>query len=306
MVQTDNLSKVIVICGPTASGKSALAVEVAKQLNSEVIAADSLTVYKGLNIGTAKISTEETRGVKHHMLDVVDVFSNFSVGDYRELAKPIVDKLIENGKIPIICGGTGFYINSLLYNMSYGNVSANIEARERYLSLSRRFGNEYVYNILVEKDFKSAQSIHCNDIKRVVRALEIVENGTKKSDIIDEKTPVYDFHAYAYDYPRNVLYDKINKRVDDMIKNGLVDEVEHLISLGLTEKNQSLQGIGYKEIYAYLKGETKLDDAIEKIKLNSRHYAKRQITFFKKTDGLHLLQPNENIKITAQRIINEL
>lgn len=306
MVQTNSLNKVIVICGPTASGKSALAVEIARRLNSEVICADALTVYKGLDIGTAKISQEEMRGIKHHMLDVVDVFSQFSVGDYRESAKPILDNLIKGAKTPVICGGTGFYINSLLYNMSYGNTSANIEARERYLSLARQFGNGYVYDILKEKDFKSAQSIHCNDVKRIVRALEIFESGTRKSDILDDKTPVYDFRAYSYSYPRDVLYDKINKRVDDMIKNGLVEEVERLKALGLNETNQSMQGIGYKEIYSYLKGEIDLDEAIEKIKLNSRHYAKRQITFFKKTDGLRFLMPEEDIETTAKRIINEL
>ncbi len=298
--------QVIVICGPTASGKSELALSLAKKLNSEIICADSLTVYKQLNIGTAKPNEDERKIVTHHMLDVVNPFETFSVGDYREMAKPIMDNLINQGKIPIICGGTGFYINSLLFDMSYGNVSANFEVREKYFNLANEYGNEYVYNILKQVDPKSSEKIHFNDIKRVIRALEIFESGTKKSDIVDNLTSEYDYKAFSFDVLRQELYNRINQRVDKMIEFGLIDEVENLIKLGLTDKNQSMQGIGYKELYSYFNNEISLQDAIELIKLNSRHYAKRQITFFKKLQGIRYLDKNEQIDRNLERILNTL
>lgn len=298
--------KVIVICGPTASGKSELALSLAKKLNTEIICADSLTVYKDLNIGTAKPNQLERESVVHHMLDVVNAFDNFSVGDYKDKAKPIMDNLINNGKIPIICGGTGFYINSLLFEMSYGKVSANAEVREKYLNLAKEYGNEYVYNILKEVDFKASEKIHFNDIKRVVRALEIYESGTKKSDIVDKMTSEYDYKAFSYQMPREELYNRINTRVDMMIQLGLISEVEKLVSLGLTDKNQSMQGIGYKELYLYLTKKISLDEAIELIKLNSRHYAKRQITFFKKLEGITYLNKNDQMNSNIKRILSTL
>ena len=301
----NNITQVLIICGPTASGKTELAVECAKILNSEVISADSMNIYKYLDIGTAKPTAEERQGVIHHMIDVVEPKESFSVGDYKELAKPILERLILSGKIPVICGGTGFYINSLIYDFSYGNGACRPEIREKYKSLAQKYGNEYVYNLLKEKDPESASAIHCNDLKRVIRALEIYENGVKKSEIRDEKIPVYHYKAYSYDVDREVLYDNIDKRADKMIEKGLVDEVKRLTALGITDKNQCMQGIGYKEIYEYLSGKTTLDQAIEKIKLNTRHYAKRQITFFKKLNGLINVKKTD-VKKTAEKIIDEL
>ena len=301
----NNIAQVLIICGPTASGKTELAVECAKLLNSEVISADSMNIYKYLDIGTAKPTAEEMQGVIHHMIDVVEPKESFSVGDYKELAKPILERLILSGKIPVICGGTGFYINSLIYDFSYGNGACRPEIREKYKSLAQKYGNEYVYNLLKEKDPESASAIHCNDLKRVIRALEIYENGVKKSEIRDEKIPVYHYKAYSYDVEREVLYDNIDKRVDKMIEKGLVDEVKRLTTLGITDKNQCMQGIGYKEIYEYLSGKTTLTQAIEKIKLNTRHYAKRQITFFKKLNGLVYIKKTD-VKKTAEKIIEEL
>lgn len=299
------MNKVLIICGPTASGKTELAVECAKLLNSEVISADSMNVYKGLDIGTAKPTGEETDGVKHYMLDVVSPFDTFSVGDYREAAKPVLEKILSSGKIPVICGGTGFYINSLIFEYSYGNGAVNIEVREKYKDIAEKYGNERVYEILKEKDSKSAEKIHCNDLKRVIRALEIYENGVKKSDIVDSSVPLYDYCAYSINMPREELYRRIDKRVDLMIENGLVGEVENLVKAGVDDKMQCMQGIGYKEIYAYLCGDCSLSEAIEKIKLNTHHYAKRQITFFKKLSGLKYLD-NGNKRDLAKRIVNEL
>lgn len=299
------MNKVLIICGPTASGKTDLAVECAKLLNSEVISADSMNVYKGLDIGTAKPSAEEMRGIKHHMIDVVSPFDTFSVGDYRESAKPMLEKIISDGKIPVICGGTGFYINSLIFNYSYGNGAVKTDVREKYKSLAEKYGNEYVYDILKEKDAESAEKIHFNDLKRVIRALEIFENGIKKSDIVDNLEPLYDYRAYSINMPRDELYARIDARVDFMIENGLVEEVENLVKAGVDGKMQCMQGIGYKEIYAYLCGNCGLTEAIDKIKLNTRHYAKRQITFFKKLSGLIYLD-NENKCDLAKRIVNDL
>lgn len=287
-------NKVIVVCGPTASGKTNLAIDLAKKLDTEIICADALTVYKKLNIGTAKVTANEMQGIKHHMIDVVEPDCSFSVGDYKELATPILNDIINRGKIPIICGGTGFYIKSLLFDFSYGKSVANLKAREKYMKLAEEKGKEYVFEILKEVDQDSANKLHYNDLKRVVRALEIYESGFVKSKIIDEEIPLFDYNAYSFDYDRDILYQRINKRVDLMIEQGLVDEVKELISNGITSENQSMQAIGYKEIYSYLQGELDLDTAIDLIKLNTRHYAKRQITFFKKLPNFVTLNPNEN------------
>ena len=305
MESAKNKGKILIICGATASGKSELAVECARLLDSEIISADAMDVYRGLNIGTAKPTETDKRGIKHHLIDVVDAGKTFSVGDYKELARPIVDELIAKGKIPVICGGTGFYINSILYDFSYGKSGANLTARKKYMDMAESQGKSVVYDVLKSVDPITAERLHPNDLKRVVRALEIYESGTKKSDIIDDKTPVYDYSAYFIDYPREELYRRIDARVDKMIENGLVEEVKRLIAQGVTLNNQCMQGIGYKEIYGYLQGEYSLFDAVDKIKLNTKHYAKRQITFFKRLDGLIPLPP-ENAETLAQRIVKDL
>lgn len=305
MVQKNSVNKLLIICGPTASGKSAVALECAKLLKSEIIYADSMDIYKTLDIGTAKPTVEEQSIVKHHLLDVADPKNEFSVSEYKNLAEPIIKDLISKGKVPIICGGTGFYINSILYDLSYGNGKGDEKVREKYKQIANEKGNQYVYDLLKAIDLDSATKIHPNDLKRVIRALEIAETGTIKSKILDDFKPKYDYDAYSIDFDRDSLYDRINERVDLMIKDGLVDEVKTLIDQGITIENQCMQGIGYKEIYSYLLGEITLDQAVDLIKLNTRHYAKRQITFFKKLPNLKLLSP-DNPKILAQRIVDSL
>lgn len=299
------MNQLLIICGPTASSKTALAIECAKILNSEVISADSMNVYKGLNIGTAKPSTDEMQGIKHHLIDVVNPTQTFSVGDYKEMALPIIEKLHIQNKIPVICGGTGFYINSLIYDLSYGKSPVNFDAREKYKKIALEQGNQAVFDILLKVDPESAKKLHVNDIKRVIRALEIYESGTKKSDIVDDMKPIFDYKAYSFDFPRADLYNRIDLRVDQMISQGLIEEVKNLYSQGINETYQCMQGIGYKEIVPYLKGESNLEKTILDIKLNTRHYAKRQITFFKKLEGLIYLTPDD-VKRTAERIIKEL
>lgn len=304
MVQENCLNKVIVICGPTASGKTALAVECAKLLNSEVISADSMYIYKNMNVGTAKPNLVEMQGITHHLIDVIEPNESFSVSDYKKLADPIVKDLISNGKIPIICGGTGFYINSLLYDLSYGNGECDPSVREKYKLLAQEKGAAYVYEILKNLDPDSAEKLHFNDTKRVIRALEIYESGIKKSDIKDSFTPKYDYRAYSIDFPRDVLYERINARVDNMINNGLLEEINSLISSGISNGHQCMQAIGYKEILDYLDGNCTLDQAIDSIKLNTRHYAKRQITFFKKLNVVKL-KP-DSVENLAKTIIKDV
>ena len=289
MVQENSIKdKIIIICGATASGKSDLAIECAKLFDSEIVSADSMYIYKGLNIGTAKPTLLEMQGVKHHIIDVVSPTETFSVSDYKKIAEPIILDIINKGKVPIVCGGTGFYINSILYDLSYGNGQPNLEIREKYNKLASEKGNEYVYNILLELDKESALKLHYNDLKRVIRALEIYHSGIKKSEINDQLIAKYDYRAYSIDHQREYLYERINKRVDIMVQNGLVDEVESLLKSGIKKDNQCMQAIGYKEIIEYLQGNCSLDKAIEDIKLNTRHYAKRQITYFKKFDLIRL------------------
>ena len=306
MVQKDNLkSKIIIICGATATGKTALAVNLAKKLDTEVISADSMYIYKGLDIGTAKPNYEEMQGVKHHLIDIINPSENFTVSDYKNLATPIIDDLISKGKVPIICGGTGFYINSILYDLSYGKGRENIAAREKYKKLAEEKGNNYVYEILREVDPVSAEKLHFNDLKRVIRALEIYENGCKKSDIVDDFTPKYDYSSYSISYPREKLYERINNRVDVMFNNGLLEEIINLKNNGISRENQCMQAIGYKEVFDYFDGFATLEQVIENIKLNTRHYAKRQNTFFKKLPNLIQLEP-DNVDNLIDIILKEL
>ncbi|MBQ8428748.1 MAG: tRNA (adenosine(37)-N6)-dimethylallyltransferase MiaA [Clostridia bacterium] len=280
------MSKVLIVCGATASGKTSLAISCAKAFNGEIISADSLLVYQGLNIGTAKPTDEEKQGVPHYMIDVVSPKQSFSVSDYEKMALPIVEKLLAEGKTPIICGGTGFYINSLLYKSQFGNVGANEEIRAKYEKIAEEQGKEYVHTILREKDPESAQKLHYNDVKRVIRALEIYDvTGKAKSLQQDVLTPRFDFAAVSIEYPRETLYARINMRVDQMFKDGLVDEVKGLLDVGVTEDMQCMQGIGYKEIAEGLRIGATEAEMKELIKKNTRNYAKRQQTFFKRMEN---------------------
>ena len=294
MVQENSLAKVVVICGPTASGKTAIAVEVARRLGSEVISADSMCIYKGCDIGTAKPTKEETRGIVHHMIDVVEPFDDYSVGDYKAAALPIVSGIIQRGKIPVICGGTGFYINSILYNLSYGNSAADDGVREYYEDYRAKYGNEKLHGLLAEKDPTTAAVLHVNDVKRVIRALEIYDvTGKRKSEMNDEYVPVFDYSSYCVDFPREELYERINARVDVMMKSGLIDEVKGLLARGVSPDAQCMQGIGYKEVCRGIAEGLPESLIAEEIKFNTRHYAKRQITFFKRDERLKLLEKSD-------------
>lgn len=294
------MPKVLVICGATASGKTALSVACAKALDGEIISADSLLVYQGLDIGTAKPTVEERAGIPHHMIDVVAPTQSFSVSDYENTALPILQNVLNAGKTPIICGGTGFYINSLLYKSQYGSVGANEAVRAKYEELAQTMGKEYVHGILREKDPESAKKLHFNDLKRVIRALEIYETtGKAKSQQQDVLTPRFDFAAVSIDYPREALYARINLRVEEMFRMGLIEEVCALLKQGVTEEMQCMQGIGYKEVAEGLRIGATEAEMQELVKKNTRNYAKRQQTFFKRMQNHTYLSPGE---ATAERV----
>ena len=286
--------KLVVICGATATGKSELAVKTAKRLNGEVISCDAFLVYRGLNIGTAKSTKEEMGGIPHYMIDVASPLEKFSVSDFERLALPILNDITARNKVPILCGGTGFYMNALLYAQSFGNAPANQEVRSKYERILEEQGKEHLHSLLEGVDPESAEILHVNDTVRVIRALEIYElTGRKKSEQNDEKIPRFPFESFAFDYPRQELYARIEQRVDRMIEAGLVEEVEGLLQSGVSENAQCMQGIGYKEVVEFLKNGQLQSTMSDIIKKNTRNYAKRQLTFFKRTENLHLLQPRK-------------
>ncbi len=300
------MARALVICGATASGKTALSVACAKRFNGEIISADSLLVYKGLNIGTAKPSWEEREGIPHHLIDVVEPTESFSVSDYERLALPIVEDLLAKGKTPIVCGGTGFYVQALLYKSQFGNVGADEALRERYETLAKERGKEYVHSILMEKDPQSAEKLHPNDVKRVIRALEIYDiTGKAKSMQQDERIPRFDFVAVSIDYPRERLYERIDLRVERMLKEGLLDEVRGLLDSGVTESHQCMQGIGYKEVAEGLRIGSDIDEIKQLIQKNTRNYAKRQLTFFKRMQRHTYLPPNGREIEEIEKLLNE-
>lgn len=295
------MKQIAVICGATATGKTRLAVDLAQKLNTEIISADSQLIYKGLNVGTAKPTESEMRGVKHHMIDIAEPNETFSVGNYSEKATPIFKNLLDTGKVPVICGGTGFYINSLLFDFGYGNAAADDGVRKKYAEFLEEHGKEALFEKLKEIDPETAEKLHPNDVKRVVRALEIFEvSGKRKSQQRDKMISKYDYLAVAVDYPREELYERINKRVDEMFNDGLLEEIEGLLSRGIDENCQSMQAIGYKEVLQCLKNGNNQGTMRDIIKQNTRRYAKRQITFFKKFPDIVWLKPEE---ATTDRIL---
>ncbi|MBR2468058.1 MAG: tRNA (adenosine(37)-N6)-dimethylallyltransferase MiaA [Clostridia bacterium] len=303
----------IIILGPTASGKTDISINLAKRLNTEVINADCMQIYKELTIGTAKATPEEQDGVKHHLLDFVDPTSEFSVTDYKEKAMPIITDLISQNKIPVIVGGTGFYVQSLLTNYDYGNSFKSEKLRAELNQLAEEKGKTAVHDILKSIDIESANRIHENDLKRVIRAIEIYKlSGTKKSEInntmqTDMQNPIKPL-IIVLDRDREELYNRINLRVDLMNKAGLIDEVKMLVKkYNLSIDNQCMQGIGYKEVLEYLDDQISLEECLDKIKINTRHYAKRQLTWFKhQVDGIWINLSKTNKNEAVDQIISYL
>lgn len=281
-----NRIKLPIVVGPTASGKSALALAIAEEVGGEIVSCDSMQIYRRMNIGTAKPTEEEMSRVRHHMIDVVEPWENFSCADYARLAEKAIEDIISRGKTPIICGGTGLYLDALLRGGLPEIADSDEDYRAELCALLERDGAEKLHSMLAEVDPESAAAIHMNNTKRVIRALEIYRtSGRKKSELDRENSSLdgkYEPLAVGLFYPdRQVLYDRINKRVDMMVEEGLLDEVRALESEGVFERSKTASGaIGYKEFLGYLRGEMSLEAAIEDLKMATRRYAKRQCTWF--------------------------
>ena len=278
------MRKLIAVAGPTAVGKTKYAIETAKAFNGEIVSCDSMQLYKYMNIGSAKPTQEEQAEVKHWLVDEIDPKEPFSVARYAQMAKAAIEDIFSRGKTPVIEGGTGLYLNSLLYEMDFSGASVDTELRDTLLNEAELFGPEYIYNKLKEADPKAAERIHPNNVKKVIRALEGAISGKNIVDFknCQEKCKDYDTILIGLTRNRPELYDRINQRVDIMIEEGLFHEVEELLEMGLDESDISMKGIGYKEIIGYFDGLYGQKEAIELIKKNSRHLAKRQLTWFRR------------------------
>lgn len=304
-------SKVIVICGPTASGKTALSIELAKRINGEVISADSMQIYKDMDIGSAKVTKEEMQGIKHYLVDCVSPDERYSVANYKLDAKKAIEEILKKGKTPIVVGGTGLYIDALIYEIEYQDVKINESYRKELESIKQNQGLEVLYERAVKIDPEAMKKISPNDSKRIMRVLEIYEaTGKNKTEQEAEsrlKEIPYNYKVFAITMDREKLYERINKRVDIMIENGLIEEVKELLKK-YKEFPTAMQALGYKEVKEYLDGKLTKQEMIDKIKQESRRYAKRQLTWFRKNkqtiwiDGLNDMQKNINIILEESNI----
>lgn len=299
----------IIILGATASGKTKLSIDLAKRLNGEIINADSQQIIRNLNIGTAKIREDEKQNIAHHLFDIVDVGQDFSVSEFSTLASSKINEILQKGKLPIIVGGTGFYINSIIYSYSFGNSSKDSTIRENYEKLAKEYGNEYVYNILKQLDPESASRLHFNDVKRVIRAIEIYESsGQKKSGQHLEYNPNIKPYIVGLDVDRDILYKRINDRVDKMIDDGLEKEISYLKDNGYYDEKFCQLPIGYSEWKDYFDGKSSREEVISKIKQNSRHYAKRQLTWFRKIENVNWfkLENDDDYNAIIEQILKDI
>lgn len=289
--------KVIVICGPTASGKTALSIELAKQIDGEIVSADSMQIYKDMDIGSAKPTKEEMQGIKHYMLDFVSPEERYSVAEYKKQAVLAIEEIIQKGKTPIIVGGTGLYVDSLIYGIEYPEIEFDEEYRKELENIAETEGLEILYNKAKEIDSEAIKHISKNDKKRIIRILEIYKatgkTKTEQEALSRQNDIPYDYKVFAINMDRQLLYDRINKRVDIMIEQGLVEEVKQ-VSEKYKKYPTAMQALGYKEIKEYLDGNLNLEEAIEKVKQETRRYAKRQLTWFRKNKQTVWLDGSEN------------
>lgn len=286
-----------IITGPTGIGKTSLSIQLAKNLNGEIISSDSMQIYKGMDIGTAKISTSEMDNVPHHLIDIVYPDEDFTVSDFKSEAKSLIAEINNYGKLPIMVGGTGLYINSIVYNLDFARVAFNPTIRKKYEEVMKIKGSDYLHKLLKDIDPISSQKISINDKKRIIRALEVYDLTGKTMSQYNKgfrkKNEDYNLIIICLNMDRVKLYDRINKRVDIMIENGLLEEVRLLLSMGYDSNSIALQGIGYKEIIKYLNKELTLEESIDLIKQKSRNYAKRQLTWFRRDDRIKWINVDE-------------
>lgn len=280
---------VIVIAGPTAVGKTKLSLQVAEKLEGEIVSADSMQIYRYMNIGTAKPEPAEMRRIKHYMIDIVDPWQEFSVAIYQRMAKECIEEIQSRGKIPLVVGGTGLYINSLVYDLDFANTMSDKKYRAHLIKLVGEKGKPYLYNMLKKIDPETAERLHKNDVKRVIRALEVYHCSGKpmsKTRNSLKKASPYDLIIFGLRRERKELYKRVERRVDGMIEAGLIDEVKGLVDMGCNRRMVSMQGLGYKEIISFLEGECTLPEAVDILKRNTKRFAKRQFTWFGRDDRI--------------------
>ena len=286
----------IIITGPTGVGKTALSLRLAKAIDAEIISADSMQVYRHMDIGTAKITGAQMQGIRHYLIDILEPAEEYNVSRFKEEGQKAVEQIYEHGRYPIIAGGTGFYIQALLYDIDFSD-NAQTAYRHELFETAAKYGNDHLFEMLKKVDPDAAKYLHANDLMRVTRALEYYkETGRRISEHNREehdKKPSYDFVYFVLNMPRDLLYERIDRRVDEMIESGLVKEVEDLKISGCDETMSSMKGLGYKEILKYLNGQLSLDEAIYIIKRDTRHFAKRQLTWFRREKNVIWINKDE-------------
>ncbi len=282
--------KILAVAGPTASGKTALAIELAKRFSGEVVSCDSMQIYKGMNVGTAKPDEAEMCGIPHHMIDIALPDKRFSVAEYCTMARAAIDDILDRKKLPILAGGTGLYMDSVLNNTDFKDFRGDEAFCAEMQSLAKEKGNAVVHQLLVEKDPVAAQNIHPNNLRRVIRALEVCHVTGKTFTQVNAESirkPVYNALVLGIETERQLLYERIDQRVDIMLEKGLLDEVKALKEAGIDRDTTAMQAIGYKELLDFLEGEISFDGAVDKIKQESRRYAKRQLTWFRRNSDIN-------------------
>lgn len=280
------MKPLIILTGPTAVGKTELSIRLAKEIGGEIISADSIQVYKYMDVGSAKVTKEEMQGIRHYLIDEFYPDEEFNITVFQQKAIAYMDEIYQRGKIPIIAGGTGFYIQSVLYNIQFTEAESNLRYRQELTQIAEEQGSNVLHQMLKEVDPKAAEEIHCNNVKRVIRALEYYrETGqpiSAHNEAQRQNTSPYNFVYFVLADDREKVYERIDRRVDKMIENGLVKEVQGLLEKGYQQNLVSMQGIGYKEIAEYLEGSRTLEEAVYQIKLHTRHFAKRHLTWFRR------------------------
>lgn len=304
--------KLVVVAGPTASGKTRLAIEIAKRFNGEIVGADSMQIYKYMNIGTAKPTAEERTEVPHHMIDFLEPDAPYSVAEYTEDAHKVIAEIASRGKLPVMCGGTGLYINSVVDDVTFGDFETDYALREELQKIAEAEGTQKLLDMLAEFDPESAQRLHPNNLRRIIRAIEFYKvTGTTISahqKMTKERESRYEPIMLSIAWDRQELYDRINKRVDIMLDEGLFDEVRDMTERGYTKQLNSMQGIGYKEVMDCMNGLMTCEEAVELIKQSSRRYAKRQLTWFRRDARINWVSAEnaveEAIKLVAEKLDN--
>ncbi len=298
----------IAVAGPTASGKTDLAIKIANYIGGEIVNADSMQIYKYMNIGTAKPTNEEREMAVHHLVDFLEPDEDFSVADYTELAHKVIADIDSRGKIAVMSGGTGLYINSVINDITFGEMDSDNELREKLQKIAEEKGGEYLLEMLADFDAESARRLHPNNIRRIIRAIEFYKLTGKPISEHQEETKLtesrYNSLMLCIDWNREALYDRINRRVDIMMDAGLVDEVKRLMDMGYTRELNSMKGIGYKEVMDYLDGRTSFSETVDIIKQSSRRYAKRQLTWFRRDERIHYVHA-DNAFSEAKTLIDE-